>query len=146
MSAKDAVSSAGDIISLAHKWGHKAVAITDHGVVQAYPAVAAAVSKIRKKDPDFKAIYGVEAYFVDDIRHNIADLTSKQLAKLRSHQIILVKDLKGLRNLYELISYAHINDFSARPITLRSKLDKLRGWPTACPSRRTPSVRLWPTS
>ncbi len=126
MSAKDAVSSAGDIISLAHKWGHRAVAITDHGVVQAYPAVAAAVSKIRKKDPEFKAIYGVEAYFVDDIRHNIADLTPKQLAKLRSHQIILVKDLKGLRNLYELISYAHLDDFSARPITLRSKLDKLR--------------------
>lgn len=126
MSAKDAVASAGDIINLAHKWGHKAVAITDHGVVQAYPAIASAVSKIRKKDPDFKAIYGVEAYFVDDIRNDIKDLTPKQLSKLRSHQIILVKDLVGLKNLYKLVSFAHLDDFAARPITLRSKLDKHR--------------------
>ena len=71
MSAKDAVSSAGDIINRAHKWGHRAVAITDHGVVQAYPAAADAVSKIRKSDPDFKVIYGVEGYYVDDINNEL---------------------------------------------------------------------------
>ena len=74
MSAKDAVSSAGDIISQAFKWGHKAVAITDHGVVQAYPAAAEAVKKIRKGGGDFKVIYGVEGYFVDDIHNDISGL------------------------------------------------------------------------
>lgn len=126
MSAKDAVSSAGDIISLAHKWGHRSIAITDHGVVQAYPAVAAAVSKIRKSDPEFKAIYGVESYFVDDLRHDISGMNSKQIAKIRNHQIILVKNLTGLKNLYKLVSFAHIDDFHGKPITLRSKLDKHR--------------------
>ncbi len=48
MSAKDAVSSGDSIVEQAFKWGHKAVAITDHGVVQAYPAAAAAVKKIKK--------------------------------------------------------------------------------------------------
>ncbi len=126
MSAKDAVSSAGDIIALAHKWGHRSIAITDHGVVQAYPAVAAAVSKIRKSDPEFKAIYGIESYFVDDLRHDISEMTSKQIAKIRNHQIILVKNLTGLKNLYQLVSFAHIEDFHGKPITLRSKLDKHR--------------------
>ena len=126
MSAKDAVTSAGDIINRAFSWGHKAVAITDHGVVQAYPAAAAAVKGIRKSGGDFKVIYGVEAYFVDDVNNDISSLTTKQLAKLSHHQIILVKNLAGLKNLYKLISYAHINDYKGRPVTLRSKLDSLR--------------------
>lgn len=126
MSAKDAVSSAGDIIDRAYKWGHKAVAITDHGVVQAYPAAAAAVSKIRKKGGEFKVIYGVESYFIDDERHDLSNLSSKEIARLRNHQIILVKNLTGLKNLYELVSNAHLHDFHGKPITLRSKLDKLR--------------------
>jgi DNA polymerase-3 subunit alpha (Gram-positive type) len=83
MSAKDAVTSAGDIINQAFKWGHKAVAITDHGVVQAYPAVAEAIGKIRKGGGDFKAIYGVENYFIDDTRYDISNLTNKEIAKLR---------------------------------------------------------------
>lgn len=126
MSAKDAVSSAGDIINQAFKWGHKAVAITDHGVVQAYPAAAEAVKKIRKCGGDFKVIYGVEGYFVDDIINDISNLNAKQIAKMRHHQIILVKNLAGLKNLYKLVSEAHLHDFHGKPITLRSKLDTLR--------------------
>ena len=126
MSAKDAVSSAGDIIKTAYSWGHKAVAITDHGVVQAYPAAAAAVKGIRKGGGDFKVIYGVESYFIDDIRHDISNLTSKELSKIRNHQIILVKNKVGLKNLYKLVSGAHLNCFHSRPITLRSELDKYR--------------------
>lgn len=126
MSAKDAVSSAGDIINQAFKWGHKAIAITDHGVVQAYPAAAEAVKKIRKGGGDFKVIYGVEGYFVDDINNDISKLNTKQIAKMRYHQIILVKNLTGLKNLYKLVSEAHLHDYHGRPITLRSKLEELR--------------------
>ncbi len=124
MSAKDAVSSAGDIINQAFKWGHKAIAITDHGVVQSYPAAAGAVKKIRKGGGDFKVIYGVEAYFVDDISEDISTLNAKQIK--RYHQIILVKNLVGLKNLYKLISEAHLKDFKGRPLTLKSKLNSLR--------------------
>lgn len=126
MSAKDAVSSADSIVKQAYEWGHKAIAITDHGVVQAYPAVAGAVKAIRKSGGDFKVIYGVEAYFVDDINNNIEGLNAKQTAKFRYHQIILVKNLTGLKNLYKLVSEAHLHDFRGKPLTLRSKLDKLR--------------------
>ncbi len=126
MSAKDGVAKAGDIINLAYKWGHKAVAITDHGVVQSYPQVASAIKKIRKSGGDFKAIYGVESYFIDDTRHNIKGLTSKEIGKLRNHQIILVKDFVGLKNLYQLVSDSHLNNFYGRPVILRSVLDQHR--------------------
>lgn len=124
MSEKDAVSSAESIVEQAFKWGHKAVAITDHGVVQAYPAAAGAVKKIRKSGGEFKLIYGVEAYFVDDTKQDFVNLNAKQIK--RYHQIILVKNLAGLKNLYKLVSDAHINNFKGRPLTLRSKLDELR--------------------
>ncbi|MCQ2450849.1 MAG: PolC-type DNA polymerase III [Clostridia bacterium] len=126
MSAKDAVSKAEDIVAKAHKWGHKAIAITDHGVVQSYPAAAGAVAKIRKKGGEFKVIYGVESYFIDDTRYDISGLNSKEIGKLRNHQIILVKNSVGLKNLYELVSDAHLKCFHGRPITLRSNLDAHR--------------------
>ena len=126
MSAKDACASATDLVNLAYKWGHKAIAITDHGVVQSFPQAAEAVSAIRKNGGEFKVIYGVEGYFVDDERNDISSLNAKQLAKIRYHQIILVKNLVGLKNLYKLISIAHLNNFHGRPVTLKSNLDKYR--------------------
>ena len=64
MSDMDGVSDVTDIIKRAKKWGHKAIAITDHGDVQAFPDANHAVS-----DPDdIKIIYGVEAYIVDDLK------------------------------------------------------------------------------
>ncbi|WP_433749834.1 PolC-type DNA polymerase III [Falsibacillus pallidus] len=61
MSQMDAVSSVGDLVSQAKKWGHKAIAITDHAGVQSFPEAYNA-----SKKHDIKVLYGLEANLIDD--------------------------------------------------------------------------------
>lgn len=68
MSDNDSVVQIKDIVNRAHDWGHPAVAITDHGVLQGFPIARHAYEDLRLPEDDpFKIIYGVEAYFVDDL-------------------------------------------------------------------------------
>lgn len=67
MSDMDAVSEPGDLIKQAIKWGHRSIAITDHGVVQGFTDAFHAYQRFQKDYPDFKVIYGLEGYLVDDL-------------------------------------------------------------------------------
>ena len=69
MSDMDGVTDVKDIIKRAKKWGHKAIAITDHGCVQSFPDANHALDK----DDTFKVIYGVEGYLVDDLKEIVTD-------------------------------------------------------------------------
>ena len=64
MSDMDGVSEVKDIIKRAKKWGMDAIAVTDHGCVQAFPDANHALDK----GDEFKVIYGVEGYLVDDLK------------------------------------------------------------------------------
>lgn len=79
LSKMDAVCSPGDVIKRAAKWGHKAIAITDHGVVQGFTEAFHALPKIKESNPDFKIIYGLEGYLVDDMTDIVINPKDKEL-------------------------------------------------------------------
>ena len=76
MSQMDAMTSAGDLIKRAMKWGMKSIAITDHGVVQAFPE---AHKLLGRDNPDMKIIYGVEAYLAPDKENSVTNPKGQDL-------------------------------------------------------------------
>lgn len=109
MSDMDGVSDVKDIVKKAYAWGHPAIAITDHGVVQSFPDAnhviedidAAYRNEYQKDHPDvskdelkkikspFKVIYGVEAYLIDDLQKPVVDSKNQNL-----HGTYVVFDLE----------------------------------------------------
>ncbi len=81
MSEKDAVIEPKDLIKTAYRMGHPACAITDHGVVQGFNDAYAAYKDCKKKgdNPDFKLIFGMEGYLVDDGKCIVYHLQEKEL-------------------------------------------------------------------
>ncbi|MCH5317097.1 MAG: PolC-type DNA polymerase III [Eubacterium sp.] len=131
-SEMDGITSPKALINRAIKWGHKAIAVTDHGVVQALPeAYNTAKGKI-------KLILGMEGYLVDDEKYpNFMELKQNQYK--RHHIILLVKEdtsfdesipkeerKYGRKNLYELISYSCTETFKNRPLIPKSLLAQKR--------------------
>lgn len=125
MSALDGLTNVKKLVKKAHEYGHPAVAITDHGVLQAYPDAMNMSEAL-----GIKLIYGVESYFVDDTDIDFSQTTLAQALKSKKtrsyHQIILVQNETGLKNLYKLVSTAHTKNFYRRPVTLKSELLKHR--------------------
>lgn len=71
LSSMDAIPKPEEVVRRAAAWGHKAVAITDHGNVQGFPTAMLAAEGLAKGGTDIKVIYGVEAYFVDDTQRAV---------------------------------------------------------------------------
>ena len=73
MSNMDALTDTAAAVKQAAAWGHKAIAITDHGVAQSFPDAmkAAAKAKVAGTDENIKILYGVEGYYVNDVDDRI---------------------------------------------------------------------------
>lgn len=112
-SAMDSVLSIKDYIDTAINCGHKAIAITDHGVVHSFPEAFNYA-----KGNNLKLILGLEGYLVDT--------EEKSKENRPFHIIILVRNYKGLKNLYKLVSYSHLKHFYKKPRILRKELQEMR--------------------
>ena len=114
MSAMDAVTDMKEYIKTAARWGHEAVAITDHGVVHTFPE-----AYLTAGENNIKLILGLEGYLIEDI--------SKMKSK-PYHIICLVKNETGRKNLYKLVSHSHLKYFYKKPrITKQEILNHREG-------------------
>lgn len=105
MSSMDGMNDVKDLVRLAAQLGHKAMAVTDHGVVQAFPDAFSAGEKY-----GVKIIYGTEAYIIDDDEPEINLHGRKSY-----HCIILAKNMTGLKNLYRLVTESQLRYYHRRP-------------------------------
>ncbi|MGN1306981.1 MAG: exonuclease domain-containing protein, partial [Faecousia sp.] len=73
MSMMDALTKTGEAVATAARWGHKAIAITDHGVASSFPdALKASKNKVAGTEQSIKILYGCEGYYVNDVDDRIA--------------------------------------------------------------------------
>lgn len=121
MSAMDGLNDVSSMIKTAAAWGHKAIALTDHGVVQSFPE---AQKTVKYGKLDIKIIYGLEGYLVDDGDSKDGERDYK--SKSTNHIILLAKNQEGLKNLYKLVSLSHLEYFYKRPRLPKSVLEKYR--------------------
>ena len=127
MSAMDGFNDIRGMIEQAASWGHRAIAITDHGVVQAFPEAFKAAADLKKqKGQEIKIIYGLEGYIFDDSDCLLPDGKIDYRSKKTNHVIILAKDQNGLKNLYRLVSDSHIKYFYRKPRIPKSLLSARR--------------------
>ena len=117
LSAMDALIKPEKLEEFARKSNMYAVAITDHGVVQAYPKVAEAFSS-----SPVKLIYGLEGYL--DPTDSAVSALEKKLRPF--HIVLLLKNQEGLYHLYKLVSRSHLENFRRRPLIKREWLDEVR--------------------
>ncbi len=113
MSAMDSVVPTAKLIQTAARWGWDAVAITDYGVVQAFPK---AMKTVADDNLDIKVIYGMEGNLTgDDYKQSPT-----------SHIMILAKTQEGLRNLYRLVSLSHLKYCHREPRIPKHVLEEHR--------------------
>ena len=146
LSAMDAVTDTDGLIGQAIAWGHEAIAITDHGVVQAFPEAMKESKKTLGDKSPFKVIYGLEGYLIEG--DGAAYMEEAKRSKKRSggakaeaeneenandkenlrswHIIILARNQTGIRHLYQLVSLSHMDFFYRRPRIPRNELIRLR--------------------
>ena len=128
MSKLDALTPMEELVKRAIKWGHKALAITDHGVVQAFPFCYDAA-----EGSDLKLIFGMEGYLISDSGVEGADIEPTDSLKPKrgkktplDHIIILAKNETGLRNLYKLVTLSHLKYYNNRPALPRAIIQEHR--------------------
>ena len=130
MSKMDALTPMEDLVKQAIRWGHKALAITDHGVVQAFPFCYDAA-----EGSDLKLIFGMEGYLITDRNLKGEDLDTEPLDSMKktrapkiasNHIIFLAKNETGLRNLYKLVSISHLRYLNKRPLLPRAVIEEYR--------------------
>ena len=97
----DALTDTKSVINLAKSWGHPAIAITDHGVVQAFPDIMNAAADLKKAGKPIKVLYGMEAYFVNDM---VPAVNGTVDVPLDSEYIVFDIETTGLSNKTERIT------------------------------------------
>ena len=118
MSAMDGLNDVATLVKTAAGWGQPAVAITDHGVVQSFPDAAKTAKKLAgdKENPvNIKIIYGMEGYVFEDKGWYDQDGNLDYKTPKTNHIILIARTQEGLKNIYKLVSYSHLNYFYKRP-------------------------------
>ena len=108
----DGLIDAEKAIQTAARWKAPAIAVTDHGVIQAFPKIQDYAKKYNEK-----VIYGMEGYMIEELPEDIDTDRQKY-----SHIIILAKNMTGLHNLYRLVTFSCLKYYKKRPLLPKALL------------------------